>query len=74
MLRYIIGEHSGTGYLKQMSVFPLSHSVLLWSVNTRAYMNDTMFGQIRIKNGIKAVFSIIGFKDLNFALKLSGDH
>lgn len=37
-------------------------------------MNDTMLGKIKTKNGIKILLSIICFKYLNVASKLSRDH
>lgn len=70
----MIRKYDGSGYLKQVSVFPLSHPVLLRGINTRTHMNDTLVGKKWTKNRVEIFFTIIGFKNLNFPAKLSNDH
>ena len=74
VFRHMIREHDGSGYLKQVSIFPLGYPVLLRGINTRSHMNDTLFGKIRTKTRIEIFLAIICFKNLNFSFELGIDH
>lgn len=70
----IIGEHIGTDNFKQVSIFPFSHSILLRSVYTRTYMNNSMVWQVSTKNGVEIILCIVGFENLDLAFKLGWNH
>jgi len=63
-------KEKGTGYLKDMSIFPFSHPVLLWSVRAATFVNYAVLGEKGAKVVVKVFSSIIRVKDLNGCIKL----
>lgn len=63
-------EKQGTSDLKDMSVLPLSHPILIESTKASSLMEDAMLREVRRKS-MKHIFStIIGTKNFELSVKL----
>lgn len=57
--RNICGEHKGPSNFQDAYVFLLCHPILLWSVDTRTLMNDTLTVKIIFKRCFKILSWIL---------------
>ena len=66
-------EQECSSIIKKVLIFSLSNSILLWSYDTRGFMDDTFLLKKRGQALVKLVSSIINFNIFNCGAKLIFD-